>query len=45
MTDKRSFFYKHDHLTAEQERQNEALIQRLEQERKEKEQPCQTNSK
>ena len=35
MTDKRDFFYKHDHLTAAQERENEALIQRLEQQKKE----------
>ena len=33
--DKREYYYKHDHLTVEQERQNEALIQRLEQQKKE----------
>lgn len=37
--DKREYFYKHEHLTAEQERQNEALVQQLLRERQEKEHP------
>lgn len=40
MTDKRAYYYKHDRLTPKQERENEALILKLLQERQEKEQPC-----
>jgi hypothetical protein len=43
--DKREYYYKHDRLTAEQERQNEALVELiLQQQEEERKHACQMKS-